>query len=175
MSLPPLQGVVSLRVQVMGSTTYTNSISFTYPLPSVETVYPTSFPTAGGTVLKIYGTNIGVDLQATYSLWLHLHTSTLVLQPFNVSRPNQVMLVYNSLSLECTNARVRADVASRHGHWLRVVRCNFCMRLHKHCEVSVVSKLPSGQIVWGTRWLRYWICAPSACSGIETRTSTSSA
>ena len=64
-------------------------------------------------MLRIYGTNIGVDLQATYLQWSRLHSlaasSTLVLLPLNVSRPNQVVLVYNSLSSECTSARVRAS------------------------------------------------------------------
>ena len=94
--LPAGQGMVALKVQVMGSTTYTNTITYTFGLPELHDVFPTSFPTDGGTELSIYGLNLGIDLGAEYQRRVISKGKLERVAVQNSWRANQVFLSQNS-------------------------------------------------------------------------------
>ena len=91
----------------MGSTMFTNTLSYTYGLPVLYDVSPTVFPTDGGTTLKLVGENFGVDLNQLYMHRLREHGPTETVAAANSWRPNQVFLVQNSILSNCTVTLVR--------------------------------------------------------------------
>ena len=64
--LPRLQGKIQIRVKVMGSTTFTNALTYTYPGPVLQDANPKLFDSDGGTLLTVTGDNFGEDL---YTVW----------------------------------------------------------------------------------------------------------
>jgi hypothetical protein len=62
--LPAGQGKLAVKVKVMASDTYTNSLLYTYKSPIVVAVSPSDIPAAGGALLVISGQDLGVDLTA---------------------------------------------------------------------------------------------------------------
>ena len=65
--LPRLQGKIQIRVKVMGSTTFTNALTYTYPGPVLQDANPKLFDSDGGTLLTITGDNFGEDLHTVWA------------------------------------------------------------------------------------------------------------
>ena len=86
----------------MGSTTFTNTLSYTYGLPYLDDVEPKRFPTDGGTILTITGVNFGIDLLARYNAMVRRRSSLESVAQLNSWRANQVFLVLNSQLYNCS-------------------------------------------------------------------------
>ena len=50
----------------MGSSTFTNALTYTYPAPVLQDANPKLFDSDGGTLLTVTGDNFGEDL---YTVW----------------------------------------------------------------------------------------------------------
>ena len=98
----------------MGSTTYTNSITYAYALPTVTDVQPRKFLTDGGTLMTITGTNLGIDIANEIDNRAY---EGYAVQNYTALRPNQVFFVYNSLSLECVVQQVNPRLLGMHRTW----------------------------------------------------------
>ena len=63
-ALPAGQGTVYLTVRVVGTEVVSNTMVYAYARAAVTSVTPSSGSNAGGTVLVITGSNLGIDLSA---------------------------------------------------------------------------------------------------------------
>jgi hypothetical protein len=102
------QGKFQMRVKIMGSTTFTNTLQFQFPPPVLADVSPKNFPTNGSTELVLTGANFGVDLSAEWER-RRVRISALETVAWNNSwTPNAVVLSSLSETAEsiCTVTEV---------------------------------------------------------------------
>ena len=123
--LPPGQGQVSLRVQVMGSTTFTNALSYTYGGATLLDVNPKVFTSDGNTLLFIRGLNLGIDLDQQYVAMAAAVGASETVAAKDSWIPNQVLLQLNNLQAPCAVQTVRL--------WTVVPRAVFCLFCTVRC------------------------------------------
>jgi hypothetical protein len=103
--IPRRQGWLSISLAVMGSSVRTNTLLYTHDAPQLTDVAPTRFPTAGGTLLTLRGTNLGVDLDELYNALLASGSSAgghdHMLSPRGSWTPNEVLLVRDGVQVPC--------------------------------------------------------------------------
>ena len=101
-TLPAGQGMVGLRVRVMGTTTVTNTITYSYGAPTLASASPTAMRTDGDTVITLLGANFGIDLDSAYASRVATLGQSESVAARGSWQRNQVILTSAGVSVNCS-------------------------------------------------------------------------